>query len=103
MSLHVSNAPKFKLYHVPICKRDKEVCLLQELLALTDAAQLFEQIPLLAIAKMCGVDCTVITVSCPFCLLPTLYGTTKQRLPQLKMPAPCGLSIVAILCINKQK
>ena len=39
--------------------------MVQELLALTEAAQVFEQIPLVAVGKMRGVDWTIITVSLP--------------------------------------
>ena len=65
MSLHISIIHGLKVQHVPMSESEEEVCLLQELLALTDAAQLFEQIPLLAIANMRAVDWTIITVSPP--------------------------------------
>ena len=43
--------------------------MMQELLDLAEAAQIFEQIPLVAVGKMRGVDWTIITVSLPGPLL----------------------------------
>ena len=42
------------------------VCTLQELLGLSQATQVFEQIPLVAITKMRGVDWSLITVGVAF-------------------------------------
>ena len=65
--------------------------MVQDMLALTDGPQIFEQIPLVAVGKMRGVDWTIITVSFPCHLLPTLHCTTRQCLSQLKMLVPYGL------------
>ena len=43
--------------------------MVQELLALSEATQVFEQIPLVAISKMRGVDWSIIMVGAP--LTPT--------------------------------
>ena len=59
----------------------EEMCMVQELLALTEAAQVFEQIPLVAIGKLRGVDWTVITVSLPCPLPPTDRCTNEQHQP----------------------
>lgn len=78
---------------------EEEVCMVQDMLALTDAPQIFEQIPLVAVGKMRGVDWTIITVSH---LLPTLQCTTRQYLSPFKMLALYGLSRAAISCTIKQ-
>lgn len=80
---------------------EEEVCMVQDLLALTEAASIFEQIPLVAVGKMRGVDWTIITVSPPCHLLPTLH-CTRQRLSQLKVLVPYGLPLAAFLCTNLQ-
>lgn len=58
---------------------EEEACMVQELLALTEAAQIFEQIPLVAVGKMRGVDWTIITVSFPCFLLPTDHCSDRQH------------------------
>ena len=91
MSLHTSITHGLKVQHVPMGESEEKVCMVQELLALTDAAQLFEQIPLLAIAKMCGVDWTVITVSPP-CHFATHSSLHHQGAPVTAQDAYCHVA-----------
>ena len=53
--------------------------MVQELLALTEAALVFEQIPLVAVGKMRGVDWNAITVSLPCPLPATDHCTNRQH------------------------
>ena len=62
-----------------LIRTEEEACMVQELLALTEAAQIFEQIPLVAVGKMRGVDWTIITVSFPCFLLPTDHCSDRQH------------------------
>lgn len=57
--------------------------MVQDMLALTDGPQIFEQIPLVAVGKMRSVDWTIITVSFHCHLLPTLHCTTRECLSPL--------------------
>lgn len=68
---------------------------LQELLVLTEAAQIFEQISLVAVVKMCNIDWTGITVRCPGQLevpvQPQTSTVTDQDLQGLRFPYILGM------------